>query len=140
MSADLSETEKAQIRLFLGWPSRYFQQFDGLERAFSVAATPSPEHDDRLTVIRNALASLADCESKLEAIRGTTYQAAAVDGVVLQSATQRMLIIQDARRHRDRIAATLDVDVINDIWSGAGVTTFASPFGRGPNGNYVRQG
>jgi hypothetical protein len=108
----LSETEKAQIRMYLGWSQRHFQDNPRLEMAFS-AVTAEAE-----VIIKAELASCILFDQRIDAAT-KRFKAHEVGSITLQGETELSLLRSLGRQHVGRIARTLGVDVMHDVFSGA---------------------
>jgi hypothetical protein len=130
-----TETQRAQVRLYLGWPARFWQMNSRLEQAMNAMAT----HAEEETICTGLLTSLAAIDTAITASY-TRMKAAAVGDITLRGSGELMDLRSEGRRLSGRLAATLGVDVQHDVWSGHGPRQFASIDGWQGGGNYIRQG
>jgi hypothetical protein len=108
----LTETEKAQIRLYLGWSMRHFQDDPRLEMAFN-AVTPEAE-----VIIRAELTACILFDTRIDAAT-KRFKAAEVGSITLQGETELGLLRSLGREHVGRIASTMGVEVKHDVFSGS---------------------
>jgi hypothetical protein len=107
-----TETERVQIRLYLGWSGRFYQFDSRLEQAMNAVSAETE------VIVK---AALAECQSFDEQIQAAPkrFKAAQVGSITLQGATELALLRSCGRAHVGRIAATLGVEVKHDVFSGA---------------------
>lgn len=116
----LSEAEKAKIRMYMGWSSRFFQEDVVLEQAMS-AVNNLPEV---LALIQNAIggsppgliAALEDVDAKLVLAHGR-LKADKVGSIKLNPQELRQLY-REGKRLTSRLSTLLGTEVIRDVWSG----------------------
>lgn len=132
----LTDTQRAQTRLYCGWSSGYRQTDSRLEWAMnridgSDAAT--------MAVVTGLLTSLADIDTRLTAAYAR-LKALAVGSITLPGNLEVATLRSEGRRLSGRLATTLGVSVRHDVWSGTGPSGFASVDGVTDGDNYTRQG
>lgn len=131
----LTEAQRVQVRLYLGWSARYRQMDSRLEQSmYAVDALP-----DTLTVVTGLLTSLADIDTRLTAAYGR-LRAAAIGDITLPGDRELLALRSEGRRLSGRLASTLGVAVRHDVWSGCGPTDYASADGMVGGANSVRFG
>jgi len=135
----LTDAQKAEIRMFLGWTPRYGQVDDALTRALSAIETfPADE-----SLITNAigddppglLVSIKDVDAKLVNAHGR-LKADNVGSIQLNRAELRQLR-SEGKRLVGRLAGILGVEVRGDPFSSGSRRSRASAFGAR---NYFPQG
>lgn len=131
----LTETQRASVRLYLGWPARFWQMNSRLEQAMNALASTAEEE----TIVVALLASLAALDANITAAY-SRLKALAVGSITLSGPGEINALRSEGRRLSGRLAATLAVDVQHDVWSGSGPRSFASIDGWQSGGNYVRAG
>jgi len=134
----LSATQKAQVRLYLGWSARFFQFDSRLEQAMSAVAT-EPEHELQITdtlVNNGLLASVSDILTKLTDSH-KRLKATKVGSIDLPGFGEIQALRMEGKRHVKTLGSILGVEVRNDIFSSARSTSFASHGGMSGGGNYV---
>lgn len=138
MATSWTTTEKARLRLYLGWSAR-FHQFDSrLEQAFS--AIESEPDDATRDLIVAVMTSLDDVRTRIVDAY-SRLKARVVGSITLPGAEEIAMLRSEGRRLVGQIAATLGVAVRHDIFKGAGPRSFAGfdgPYDGG--GNAIRQG
>jgi hypothetical protein len=133
----LTDTQRANVRLYCGWSARYFQTDSRLEQALNSLGSRAEEE----ALVVAMLASLADIDTRLTAAY-KRLKAAAVGKITLPGQLEVMTLRSEGRRFSGRLASTLGVAIRHDVWSGSGPSRFASVSGMFADGsdNYVRQG
>ena len=137
----LTATQKANVRLYLGWSAR-FHQFDSrLEQAMSALDT-EPEHEAQFTALLTAeppgfLAALGDIDTKLRG-SDSRLKASKVGTITLNAKEQNQLRRQ-GRQYITRMASILGAEIREDYFGNGNVTTFAGHGGKygGSDGNYI---
>jgi hypothetical protein len=128
--------QKAAVRLYLGWPARFWQMNSRLEQAMNAIESQAEE----VTVCTTLLTSLAAQDVLITACYGR-LKALKVGSIELTGHGELMALRSEGRRLSGRLAATLAVDVQHDVWSGSGPKQFASSDGwQSGSDSYVRQG
>lgn len=126
----LTQSERAKIRMYLGWSSRFLQIDVALEQAMNAVDTLV----DTLPLIQNPIdgtppgfiAVLESIDAKILAAHNR-LKADEVGSIVLNREELKQLYREGARI-TSRLATLLGVSVINDIWNGR-----ISKFGRSGN-------
>lgn len=116
----LTDAERAKIRLYLGWSSRFFASDSALEQALN-AIDGLPE---ALALIQNAidgsppglLAALEDVDAKLVASHSRLK--ASVVGSITLNQGELAELRREGKRLTSRLATLLGVEVVRDVWSG----------------------
>ena len=116
----LTETERAQIRMYLGWSARFHQEDVALEQAMNAVDTKA----DTLALIQNAIdgdppgliAAMEDVDAKIITAHGR-LKADTVGSIELNREELRQLY-REGKRLTSRLARMLGVEVISDMWSG----------------------
>ena len=114
-----TDTQRAQIRYWLGWPAVFRQTFSELEQAMSAIAT-FPETQ---VLIEGDLANLANLETLIQGVY-QRLQATEVGTIRLEAQKELMTLRSEGRRFSGRIARTLGVPAL-DIWSGSLPSNFS---------------
>jgi hypothetical protein len=131
-----TDTQRAQIRLYLGWPARFWQMNSRLEQAMNAVESQAEEVTictDLLTALVAHDARVTACYSRLKAMK--------VGSIELTGHGELLALRSEGRRLSGRLAATLAVDVQHDVWAGSGPKQFASSDGwQSGSDNTVRQG
>lgn len=128
----LTEEERNQVHMYLGWSGRW-AQFDGdLTRALNAADNDAAS----LVYIRAQLDELARLDTAIEAAE-SRLKASVVGSITLNGAEIRQLADR-ARMFVGRLATHLGVEVRSDAY-GRGKSYMANPWRRG-GGNYQRHG
>lgn len=130
-----TDTQRAQVRLYLGWPARFWQSDSRLEQAMNSIDDKAEE----LTICTGLLTSLADIDTRLTACY-TRLKALAVGKITLPGQGELMALRSEGRRFAGRLASTLGVAVRHDVWSGSTPSQFSSYDGLDGSDNYVRHG
>lgn len=122
--AVLTETERAQIRKYLGWPARWRQQRPDLD--LSMNAIDMASEDDR-TELRLALAGCIDIDARLTdaLLRNKASQV----GSITLNPREIGYLRAEGRRHAARIASTLGIWIMSDAFSGAPINNAFSTTG-----------
>lgn len=119
----LTGSERAKVREYLGWGTRFFQIDTALETAMdAVEGFPNDEAQ-----IRVSLTELADIDTRLAGARDR-LQASAVGSITLNPAEVMQLRMEGAR-YCQSIAHILRVDVLR-----------GGKYGIGGGGGYLQQG
>jgi hypothetical protein len=127
-------TQKAQVRLYLGWSARFWQTDSRLEQAMNAMDDKAEE----LTICTGLLTSLADIDTRLTACY-SRLKALQVGRITLPGHGELMALRSEGRRLSGRLASTLGVAIRHDVWSGRGPSAFSSYDGTDGD-NAVRQG
>jgi hypothetical protein len=131
-----TDSQRAAVRLYLGWPARFWQMNSRLEQAMNAIESQAEE----VTVCTGLLTELAAHDTRITACYGR-LKAMKVGSIELTGHGELMALRSEGRRLSGRLAATLAVDVQHDVWSGSGPRQFASIDGwKSGNDNTVRQG
>ncbi len=143
----LTDIQKANIRMYLGWSGRWHQSDSRLEQAMSAIET-EPEHERQLTNPDPApvgeeigvLTRLSDIDTKLNDAHGR-LKALKVGSIDLPAHREIEMLRKEGRRYVGRMAAILGVEVRQDVYSSTKPRTFQGPFGLyGGGGNYGLHG
>lgn len=132
-----TDTQRANIRLYLGWSARFHQTDSRLEQAMSAVDMESSGATNTICVA--LLASLADIEAKLLDAHNR-LKAMQVGSITLPGKNELGLLRSEGRRFAGKLAATLGVEVRHDVFSGSGPREFASADGNVGGGNFYRHG
>lgn len=123
----LTDQQKADVRIALGWSARFHQTDSRLEQAMS-ALDSEPEHEAQVVAL---LAEVVDIKTKLKTahsrLKAVKVGSINLDGLRTELAGLRM----EGRRHTGEMAAILGVERRHDIFSSSGPRGFASVFGLG---------
>lgn len=130
-----TDTQKANVRLYLGWPARFWQTDSRLEQAMNAINDKAEE----LAICTGLLTDLADIDTKITACY-TRLKALRAGKIQLPGTGELAALRSEGRRLSGRLAATLGVAVRHDCWSGRGPSAFSSYDGLEGGDNYVRQG
>jgi hypothetical protein len=109
----LTEAQKSDIRLYLGWSARFFQYDSRLEMAMSALET-RPEHETQVIAL---LVKLTTIDAEIEAAR-SRFKADKVGSITLRKEEPDQLR-DEGRMFAKRIASILGVEIRNDIFSPA---------------------
>lgn len=122
-----TDTQKAQIRRWLGWSGRYFQTDSQLEQALlAIAAETQLLVEAEITNLTTIDAALSSSSLR------THFKAEQVGSITLQGADELELLRSQGRQAVGRIAAMLGVEVRHDAFAGAAPSR--------PGANYLMQG
>ena len=127
-------TQKAQVRLYLGWSARFWQTDSRLEQAMNAIDDKAEE----LTICTGLLTSLADIDTRMTACY-SRLKALQVGRITLPGHGELMALRSEGRRLSGRLASMLGVAIRHDVWSGRGPSAFSSYDGIDGD-NAVRQG
>jgi hypothetical protein len=136
----LSDSSKAQIRLYLGYSGKYFQIDSVLEQAMnSVAADP-----DMQTILETLIARCQDVDAKLQASDNRQKMQSADQGaIVYRGPVELAALRSQGRMAVGRMAAMLGVECRHDAFSPSLSNTapvlFGGLWGNG-RGNTMRMG
>jgi hypothetical protein len=131
----LTETQKAQVRLYLGYSGRWHQTDSVLEKAFTAIATV-PE--DETTVV-TALNACIDIDAKLTDAHGR-LKAMKVGSIDLPGHREIEVLRDEGARHVNRMASKLGAPVRHNAFSGTPYTGIQTPYGVVGGGGYGLQG
>ncbi len=131
----LTATQQAKVRYYLGWSARFHQTDSRLEMALSALST-EPESE---TLVITALGKCEDIDTRLEDAYGR-IKAAKVGSIDLPGHKEVETLCIQGRRWVGRIAATLGVEVRQDVFSGSLPRGFAGFDGMSQGGNYGLHG
>lgn len=131
----LTNSQKVQIRLYLGWSAR-FRQFDSrLEGAFHALDALETDGDpDTLAMVVDILADLADLEPMIVDAY-SRLQATKLGSIDLDAVKEIGMLRSEGRRLVGRLSATMGIPVRHDVFSGRAPSAFASPRGMVPETN-----
>lgn len=121
----LTSAERAKIREYLGWGTRFFQEDTALEMAMDAIST-APFTDDE-TQVRAALTELANLDTRLTGARDR-LQASTVGSITLNPA-EIMQLRMEGHRYCQTIAHILRVEIRR-----------GGKYGIGGGGGYLAQG
>lgn len=112
--SSLPDDTKMDIRLYLGWPSRYRDSDSALEQALGYVDT-----DDVLqaAITGSILPSLQDIDSRLEGALCRLQFSAAAE--VTTNAMEIVWLRAEGRRHVNRLSSLMAVPVREDVYAGA---------------------
>jgi hypothetical protein len=108
----LSSTERAKVRLYLGWQSRFYQTDSALEQAMS-AVDNDP---DAVASIQALLTRCADVDAKLEDADSRQKLGVAED-ITFKGPVEIAALRGQGRQAVGRIAAVLGVEIRHDVYS-----------------------
>ena len=131
-----TETQRAQIRLYLGWSARFWQMDSRLEQAMNAMDQAKVEEQ---AICDGLLVSLLAQDVLITACY-TRLKALAVGKITLPGHGELLALRSEGRRLSGRLASTLGVAIRHDVWGGRGPSGFASVDGMTGGDNYVRQG
>lgn len=130
-----TETQKASIRMYLGYSARFLQFDDALERAMDTVGNHAPTQAQ----IEACLTEAARVDAAIQAAEGR-LKAEEVGSITLNKAEIEQLRDR-GRQNIGRMARAFGVPVRGDAYSGALPTDEASAVGMIPgNGGYQLQG
>lgn len=132
--AAFSDTERAQIRMYLGYSGRFVQTDDALQRALD--ATDNKPADQAIVLAQLAEcqridASLTSAEGRLKASKAGPIE---LNGDEIEQLRDR------GRQAVGRMARQLGVEVRGDAFEGVLPTTRATMWGPLGGGGYQMQG
>lgn len=127
-SQPTTSAERASIRLYCGWSARFRQTDSRLEQSMNAL---DEGDDDTMAEVRLLLGKLAQVDVDIEAAR-PLLQAAKVGSIELQAVVQIGMLRSEGRRYVGRLAATLGVEVRQDVYSGRGPSGRAGTYGMMP--------
>lgn len=107
-----TDTQKAELRLYLGWAGRWFQVDTKLEQAMSACTAETQ------TLIEAEVVKLKAIDGKITDA-ANRFQAAKVGSIQLPGAMELELLRSQGRQSVGRIAAMLGVEVRHDVYSGS---------------------
>lgn len=136
MATPFTTVQRAKVRWYLGWSSRFFQSDSRLEQAMN-AVDNETEDATRDLIIAN-LTALDDLNTRIVDAYGR-LKALKVGSIDLPSHGEIGMLRSEGRRLGGQIAATLGVETRHDVWSGSGNKSFAGPGGL-YEGNTFRHG
>ena len=131
----LTEAERVQVRLYMGWSARFFQFDSELEQAMN-ALDSKPDTE---ALIQTLITECQRIDTEITAAE-SRFKAAAVGTIKLTMGNELALLRSRGRQFSGRMASTLGVEVRHDVWSGSAPTGRASRWGMSGGGNYQRQG
>lgn len=132
----LTETQRAQVRTYLGWPARWWQTSSQLEQAMNALDQTTAE----LAAVVALLVQAADLDTRLTAAY-SRLKALRVGAIELPGHGELLGLRSEGRRVSGRLAQKLGVPILGDAWSGGGPGAFAEADRMVPSGgNAVRQG
>lgn len=131
----LTEDQKFQIRLYLGWSERFHQFDSGLEQAMAALET-RPSAEAGVIVILGELAridtAIVNAEARLKALK--------VGSIELTGGGEIGMLRDRGRQNVGRLSTVLGVEVRNDVFSGALPNQRASADGMVGGGNRQMMG
>jgi len=131
----LLEAQKVSIRFYLGWSAR-FHQFDSrLEQAMSAIDTLP----DTQTLIEAILVDLGDISTKIKEAYNR-LKAMKVSSIDLPGPGEIGMFRSEGRRFVGQLAATLGVEVRQDVFGSGSYHYFASSGGLVGGGNSFPHG
>lgn len=133
----LTDTQRAQVRKYLGWPARWWQTSSQLEQAMNALDQTAAE----LTEVTTMLTALADIDTRITAAY-SRLKAMKVGSIELPGHGELLALRSEGRRYSNRLASKLGVPILSDAWSGgSGPNAYAAADRMVPSGsNYVKQG
>jgi hypothetical protein len=111
----LSAAERASVRYYLGWPSRFYQTDSALEQAMA-AVDNDP---DAVALVQAQLTRCADVDTKLEGA-DTRQKLTRAEDITFAGPVEIAMLRQQGRQAVGRLAAVLGVAVRHDIYSPSG--------------------
>ncbi len=113
----LTNGQRMQIRLYLGWSERFHQTDSQLEQAMN--ALDSSQSTDAEALILTVIMALIDIDTRLvDALR--RLKATQVASITLPGPMEIAMLRSEGRRLVGRIASLLGVEVRHDVFSGSG--------------------
>ena len=131
----LTEPERVQVRLYMGWSARFFQFDSELEQAMN-ALDSKPDTEQ---LVRDLIAECQRIDAAITTAENR-FKAAAVGSIKLTLGNELALLRSRGRQFTGRLSATLGVEVRHDVWSGTAPGHRATRWGAMGGGNYQRQG
>lgn len=129
----LTEAQRVQVRLFMGWSARFFQFDSELEQAMnSLDANPDTE-----AVIVTLIGECQRIDTAIVAAEGR-FRADAVGSITLTQGRELELLRSRGRQFSGRIASVLGVPIRHDVWSGTGPKMTASRYGMVPGASNMQ--
>ena len=110
----LTETQKIEVRTYLGWSDRFHQTDSRLEQALA-AIDMRPDSELK---VESLLASIADIETKLTDAHGR-LKARNVGSIALEAEIELGALRSEGRRFVGRLAILLGVECRHDVFSGS---------------------
>jgi len=111
----LSDTQRAQVRRYLGWSARYFQVDGQLEHAMT-AVSDLPEDS---ALVGTLLTQLATLEAEMVAAR-KRLKAMAIGSIQLGGPMEMGQLRREGRRLTQQLATILGVDKRSDAFGTGG--------------------
>lgn len=106
--------QRAQIRLFLGWPARYFQEESALEQSMNGVENEVDTYNEIVVI----LARIADIDSKVTSCY-TRMKALKVGGIGLTGQLELGALRSEGMRVTSHLASILGIEIRNNYWTGA---------------------
>lgn len=123
----LTDAQKADIRWYLGYSARFYQSFSRLEQAMSAL-----ENDpDAETLVLAAIDSVKLIDTKLVEVHDR-LKAVQVCDIKLGHKKELCALRGEGRRFVGRIAATLGVPVMHDVFGSGSYRSWATSVGPVP--------
>jgi hypothetical protein len=132
--ADLTDTEKATIRMYMGWSARFAQTDNAIERAMSAINTMAAD----LALLRSHLTELARIDTAIEACE-SRFKADQVGSITL-SQTELPRLRSRGMERVGRMATLLGVEVRDNAFSPDLPRWRGGHGGPSGGGNYQMQG
>lgn len=124
----LTEAQKSSVRLFLGWPARFYQN-SPLEQAMDALGVATYAQDEAKLLA--VLPKIEAIDAKITATLGHCLAMEQTDAVKFKADNGLGLLRREGRRLVKQLAAILDTPVASDYFGTGGP----------PNmGNYALQG
>lgn len=137
-----TETQRASIRMYLGFQSRYYSTDTILEHSMdAIGATAEAQ-----ARAEGELTALADIDSRLSGSYGRLKAEQLEDGVRLPGAMEIGMLRSEGRRHVGRLSVIFGVSPKHDVFSGSAPAHIGIAYGpydptrQGGGGNYGQEG
>lgn len=134
MLGPLTAGQRANVRLYTGWPARFHQTDSRLEQAMNAIDTLGNSDDPTFTDLVALLAALADIDTRLTAAY-PRIKALKLGSIDLPGTMEIGLLRSEGRRLAGRLASIMGVEIRHDVFSGNGPRSYATSSGPSGGGN-----
>jgi hypothetical protein len=137
MATPFTSTQKAKLRLYMGWSARFHQFDSALEQAFS--AIDSEPDDSTHDILVQLVVDLDDIQVRIKDAY-SRLKAKVVGSITLPSHDEIAMLRSEGRRLVGQVSATFGTPVRHDIFKGSGFRMFAGFDGLYGGDNAFRHG
>lgn len=109
-----SEAQRAKIRLYMGWPARFFQEESALEQSMNAVESEVDTYNEIVVI----LTRLDDIDTRITACY-TRLKAMQVGAIKLPGQLELGALRSEGMRVASHLASILGIEIRNNYWTAA---------------------